>query len=73
MIEKKNAELAGHTLLPGTRMPREVAFGLGICAGREAHRSHWPDQLWPAHYDVRTRRVIVPNLDLGTAAMGKER
>jgi hypothetical protein len=54
-------------------MPREVAFGLGICAGREAHRSHWPDQLWPAHYDVRTRRVIVPNLDLGTAAMGKER
>ena len=41
-IERKSAELAGHTLLLGTTMLPEAALGLGITAGR-AQRTRWPE------------------------------
>jgi hypothetical protein len=45
-IERKVAELAGHTLLLGTAVPAEVALGIGIRAGR-ANRAGWPAHLCP--------------------------
>jgi hypothetical protein len=67
-IERKAAELTGHTLLLGAIMPQEVGLGLGICAG-QARREHWPEHLWPLIYQNRTDPYVVPRLDLGTARL----
>ena len=67
-IEDKSAELAGHTLLLGTTMPPEAALGLGIVAG-QARRTHWPENLWPLVYCRDKDSLVVPDLNLGRAAL----
>jgi hypothetical protein len=65
-IERKTAELDGHTLLLGTVMPPEAALGLGITAG-QVRRTGWPKDLWPLVYHARAGTLVVPHLNLGTA------
>jgi hypothetical protein len=67
-IERKAAELPGHTLLLGTTMPPETALGLGITAG-QVHRTRWPENIWPLIYQQSTDAMVVPRLNLGTAAL----
>lgn len=67
-IERKSAELAGHTVLLGTTMPPEAALGLGIAAGR-AQRTRWPENMWPVVYQTATDSLVVPHLNLGVAAL----
>jgi hypothetical protein len=66
-IECKSAELAGQTVLLAAAMPPEAALGLGIAAGR-AQRTRWPEYLWPLVYRTTTDSLVVPYLNLGTAA-----
>jgi hypothetical protein len=67
-IERKSAELAGHTLLLGVIMPPETALGLGITAGHAQH-TRWPQNMWPLVYQTATDSLVVPYLNLGTAAL----
>lgn len=67
-IERKSAELAGHTLLLGTVMPPEVALGLGIVAGH-ARRIRWPENIWPLVYRPAAGSLVVPDLNLGRAGL----
>jgi hypothetical protein len=67
-IERKSAELAGHTLLLGTTMPPEAALGLGIVAG-QAKSTRWPENLWPLVYWRDKDSLVVPDLNLGRAAL----
>jgi hypothetical protein len=67
-IERKSAELRDHTLLLGTVMPPEAALGLGIDAG-QPQRTRWPENLWPIVYRPATDSLVVPHLNLGTAAL----
>ena len=54
--------LLGATMLP------ETALGLGITAGR-AQRTRWPENMWPLVYRTATDSLVVPRLNLGTAAL----
>lgn len=67
-IERKSAELPGHTLLLGTTMLPEAALGLGIHAGRP-QRTRWPENLWPLVYRPATNSLVMPHLNLGTTAL----
>jgi hypothetical protein len=67
-IERKSAELAGHTLLLGTIMPPETALGLGIIAGHP-QRTRWPENIWPLVYRPATGSLVVPDLNLGRAGL----
>jgi len=67
-IERKSAELQGHTLFLGTTMLPEAALGLGIYAGRP-QRTRWPENLWPLVYRPATNSLVVPHLNLGTTAL----
>ena len=69
-IERKTADLAGHTLLLGTVMPPETALGLGICAGQPS-RTRWPKTMWPLIYDKNTGTLVAPYLNLGTSDEGQ--
>jgi hypothetical protein len=66
-IECKSAELAGHTVLLGATMLPETALGLGIAAGH-AQRTRWPENIWPLVYRTATDSLVLPHLNLGTAA-----
>lgn len=68
-IERKAKELSGHTLLLGTLMPQEVGLGLGVLAGQEARRAGWPAHLWPMVLEPGKRELVIPHLDLGSAAV----
>jgi hypothetical protein len=68
-IGRKAKELDGHTLLLGTVVPQEVGLGLGILAGQESRRGSWPDHAWPIVQNQRDGGLVVPNLDLGSAAL----
>jgi len=72
-IESKAKELNGHTLLLGTLLPQEVGLGLGILAGQESRRASWPGQMWPVVRDPRDGGLVVPSLNLGTAALDPAR
>ena len=65
-IERKSADLEGHTLLLGAAMLPEAALGLGITAGH-AHRTRWPENIWPLVYQPGADSLVVPDLNLGTA------
>jgi len=67
-IERKSAELGGHTLLLGTTMLPETALGLGIVAGH-ARRTRWPENLWPLVYSPKMDVLVVPDLNLGRAGL----
>jgi hypothetical protein len=67
-IERKSAELGGHTLLLGTTMLPETALGLGIVAGR-ARSTRWPENLWPLVYSPEMDPLVVPDLNLGRAGL----
>jgi hypothetical protein len=67
-IERKSAELTGHTLLLGATMPQEAALGLGISAGHP-QRTRWPEHMWPLVYRTATDSLVVPQLNLGSAAL----
>jgi hypothetical protein len=66
-IERKTAGLDGKVLLLGAILPPEVALGLGI-EGGQVSRQEWPEHLWPIVYDPGARNLVLPHLDLGTAA-----
>jgi hypothetical protein len=72
-IERKAKELDGRTLLLGTLLPQEVGLGLGILAGQESRRATWPQHLWPIILDPPSRDLVIPALDLGTAAIASAR
>ena len=67
-IERKSAELAGHTVLLGATMLPEAALGLGITAG-QVHRTRWPECLWPLLYQPGTDSLVVPRLNLGKGVL----
>jgi hypothetical protein len=67
-IELKTAELEGDTLLLGTTMLPETALGLGIVAG-QVQRTGWPENLWPLVYHRDANALVIPRLNLGTAAL----
>jgi hypothetical protein len=67
-IERKSVELAGHTLLLGATMPPETALGLGITIGH-VQRTRWPENIWPLVHHAATDSLVVPHLNLGTAAL----
>jgi hypothetical protein len=67
-IERKSAELPGHTLLLGTIMPPETALGLGIIAG-QTRSTGWPENLWPLIYRRDKDSLVIPDLNLGRAAL----
>jgi hypothetical protein len=67
-IRQRTAELDGHPIMIGTILPPEVALGLGIDAG-QAVRPAWPTHLWPIVSDPTTKALVVPRLNLGTAAL----
>lgn len=67
-IERKAAELPGHTLLLGAAMPPEAALGLGILAG-QVSRTGWPEIMWPLVYRASARSLVVPRLNLGVSAL----
>ena len=66
-IRAKTAGLQGHTVLLATVMPPETALGLGIDAA-QVGKPGWPTHLWPIVYQKSIDAMIVPSLDLGTAA-----
>lgn len=66
-VERKSAELAGHTLLLGAVMPPEAALGLGITAGHP-QCTQWPQEMWPLVYQAATHSLVVPCLNLGKAS-----
>jgi hypothetical protein len=66
-IESKSDELAGSAVLLGATMLPETALGLGITAGH-AQRTRWPKNMWPLVYRTATDSLVVPHLNLGTAA-----
>lgn len=59
----------GHVLLLATRMPQEIAVGLGIQLGQR--RPQWPRRLYPVHFTGG--KLIVPDLDLGRDSVPAER
>lgn len=65
-IERKTADLDGHTLLLGAVMTPETALGLGIMVG-QTRRTGWPKNMWPLVYRADTDALVVPRLNLGTA------
>ena len=67
-IRRRAAELDDRLLMIGTILPPEVALGLGIDAGRLTG-SAWPTHLWPIVSDPATKALVVPRLNLGTAAL----
>lgn len=67
-IERKSAGLAGHTVLLGATMLPETALGVGITAGH-AQCTRWPENIWPLVYRTATDSLVVPRLNLGTAAL----
>jgi hypothetical protein len=66
-IRRKRGELTGRPVVLGAVMPPEIALGLGILAGQDSP-SGWPIHLWPIVYQRSTDALVVPRLDLGTAA-----
>ena len=70
-IENKFEKLADHTVLLGAAMLPETALGLGITAGH-ARRTRWPQTMWPLVYRAATDSLVVPGLNLGTAARNRD-
>jgi len=74
----------GHVVLLATRMPQELAVGLGVQAGQRAlaggdpaePRQPWPARLYPVHYVPGKHpddSLVVPNLRLGADAVPAQR
>ncbi len=59
----------GHVILLATRIPQELAVGLGIQLGQLTHS--WPRRMYPAYY--AQRRLVVPELMLGAESVPVER
>jgi hypothetical protein len=66
-IQGKAADpaLRDHTLLLGTRVPNEVALGIGIRAGRQSCTG-WPPELWPVIWKPNKGPLVMTRLNLGT-------
>ena len=65
----------GHVVLLATRIPQELAVGLGIQLGqrsmeRDAAR-RWPDAVYPAFHVGA--RLVVPRLRLGADSVPSQR
>jgi hypothetical protein len=58
-----------HVILLATRIPQELAVGLGIQLGQR--RRDWPGDVYPVYYE--NRRLVVPDLKLGTESIPAER
>jgi hypothetical protein len=68
-VEQQAAAHPSHVILLATRMPQEVAVGLGIQLGQRS--STWPHRVYPVHY--AERQLVVPDLDLGRDSVPAER
>ena len=64
--EAAHADYDGAVLL-ASRMPQEIAVGLGIHAGRLGRR--WPARVYPVFYDEASHHLVVPGLRLGSEAL----
>ena len=62
------AKLPDRLLLLGTIVPSEVALGLGIDSV-QISKSDWPANLWPILHQPGSGALVIPRLNLGTAAL----
>jgi hypothetical protein len=67
-IGQRTAGAPGRVILIGTIVPPEIALGLGIGAGQPAGPA-WPVHLWPVVPKPPANELVIPRLDLGTAAL----
>ena len=58
----------GHLVLIATRIPQELAIGLGIQLGQ---RRNWPPQAYPLYY--ANRQLVITDLRLGSESVPTER
>ncbi|MGH3252493.1 MAG: hypothetical protein ACRDOI_40635 [Trebonia sp.] len=72
-IEGKAKELDGHNLLLAALLPQEAGLGLGLLAGQESRRAAWPARLRPIILEPASRALVIPGLELGTAALDPAR
>lgn len=63
-ILRKTEKLRGHTLFLATKIPNDVAVGIGLAAGQPSCVG-WPKDLWPIVHCDATDTRIVPDLNLG--------
>jgi hypothetical protein len=68
VVEQASAH-PGHVVLLATRIPQELAVGLGIQLGQRAHA--WPRQAYPVYFV--SERLVVPELMLGAESVPAER
>jgi hypothetical protein len=68
-VEEQAFAHPGHVVLVASRMPQEVAVGLGIELGRRP--ATWPRRVYPVHY--ASGQLVVPDLDLGRDCARGER
>jgi hypothetical protein len=66
VCEQVGPDFDGAVLL-ASRMPQEIAVGLGIRAG-QLGRS-WPARVYPVFYDEASHHLVVPDLQLGSQAL----
>ena len=67
-IRCQAAKLPDRLLLMGTIVPPEVALGLGIDSV-QISKSDWPANLWPILHQPGSGALVIPRLNLGTAAL----
>lgn len=74
-IQQNAGQLAddGQTVVLGTVLPQEVGLELGILAGQPSRRSGWPADLWPIVAEPVRYDLVIPHLQLGTAAISLRR
>lgn len=72
-VERKAKELDGRNLLLGTLLPQEVGLGIGVLAGQESRHATWPAHLRPVILEPASRALVIPVLELGTAALDPSR
>jgi hypothetical protein len=66
VCEQVGGDLDGVVLL-ASRMPQELAVGLGVHAGQLGRK--WPARVYPVFYDEASHGLVVPDLRLGAEAL----
>jgi hypothetical protein len=66
VCEEVGRDFDGVVLL-ASRMPQEIAVGLGIRAGQLGR--NWPARVYPVFYDEASHDLVIPDLRLGAEAL----
>jgi hypothetical protein len=74
-VVEQAAAHAARVVLLATRIPQELAVGLGIQLGQRSwerrHGRQWPQHVYPAYHDGD--RLVVPDLQLGAQSVPSRR